>query len=76
MPRVPGPLATPLAGGWAAGKGADCLGEITYVDAVEVDGAGEPVTLTNAICIHEKDVGVLWRHTDPATGRPGGSGAW
>jgi primary-amine oxidase len=48
--------------------GCDCLGEITYVDAVVADGAGDPVTITNAICIHEEDVGVLWKHTDPANG--------
>jgi primary-amine oxidase len=48
--------------------GCDCLGEITYVDAVVTDGAGDPVTITNAICIHEEDVGVLWKHTDPANG--------
>ncbi|ASR35587.1 tyramine oxidase [Prauserella marina] len=48
--------------------GCDCLGEITYVDAIVTDGAGEPVTLANAICIHEEDAGVLWKHTDPANG--------
>jgi len=48
--------------------GCDCLGEITYVDAVVTDGAGDPMTITNAICIHEEDVGVLWKHTDPANG--------
>jgi primary-amine oxidase len=48
--------------------GCDCLGEITYVDAVVTDGAGDPATIANAICIHEEDVGVLWKHTDPANG--------
>jgi primary-amine oxidase len=48
--------------------GCDCLGEITYVDAVVADSAGDPRTVTNAICIHEEDVGVLWKHTDPANG--------
>ena len=42
--------------------GCDCLGEITYLDAVFHDGAGEPVVRPNAICIHEEDHGVLWRH--------------
>ncbi|QUH04393.1 primary-amine oxidase [Saccharopolyspora erythraea] len=46
--------------------GCDCLGEITYLDAVVANGAGEPVTLTNAVCVHEEDAGVLWKHTDPA----------
>ncbi|GAA1079288.1 primary-amine oxidase [Nocardiopsis composta] len=48
--------------------GCDCLGEITYLDAVVADGAGDPVVLPNAVCIHEEDDGVLWKHTDPANG--------
>ncbi|MGN9841131.1 primary-amine oxidase [Nonomuraea sp. H19] len=48
--------------------GCDCLGEITYFDAVVTDGAGLPKVITNAICMHEEDYGVLWKHTDPANG--------
>ncbi|MFI7125014.1 primary-amine oxidase [Nonomuraea sp. NPDC050153] len=48
--------------------GCDCLGEITYFDAVVTDGAGVPKVITNAICMHEEDYGVLWKHTDPANG--------
>ncbi|MGC7098472.1 primary-amine oxidase [Amycolatopsis lurida] len=48
--------------------GCDCLGDITYVDAVVAGGDGRPVTLPNAICIHEEDDGVLWKHTDPSNG--------
>ncbi|MBK1787044.1 primary-amine oxidase [Prauserella cavernicola] len=48
--------------------GCDCLGDITYVDAVVADGRGEPTTIGNAICIHEEDAGVLWKHTDPSNG--------
>jgi primary-amine oxidase len=44
--------------------GCDCLGEITYLDAVVHDSRGEPVTIPNAICIHEEDNGVLWKHVD------------
>ena len=44
--------------------GCDCLGEITYLDAVWTDHNGEPTTVPNAICIHEEDVGVLWKHND------------
>ncbi|WP_203137685.1 primary-amine oxidase [Microbacterium sp. JZ31] len=44
--------------------GCDCLGEITYVDAVVADDLGRPTTLKNAICIHEEDYGILWKHTD------------
>ena len=49
--------------------GCDCLGEIRYLDAIVSDGQGEPVTLENAICIHEEDFGILWKHTDLRTGQ-------
>jgi primary-amine oxidase len=49
--------------------GCDCLGEIHYFDAVVHDQDGEPVLLPNAICMHEEDVGVGWKHTDFRTGR-------
>jgi primary-amine oxidase len=45
-------------------RGCDCLGEITYMDAVVHDSAGEPVSIPHAICIHEEDNGVLWKHVD------------
>jgi primary-amine oxidase len=44
--------------------GCDCLGEIAYLDAVVADDHGRPRTISNAICIHEEDFGVLWKHTD------------
>ncbi|MFJ8674619.1 primary-amine oxidase [Streptomyces sp. NPDC093589] len=44
--------------------GCDCLGEIRYVDAVVADDLGAPQTLPNAICIHEEDHGLLWKHTN------------
>jgi primary-amine oxidase len=48
--------------------GCDCLGEIRYVDAVLHDSHGEPITIPNAICIHEEDNAVLWKHVDPVVG--------
>jgi primary-amine oxidase len=48
--------------------GCDCLGEIRYLDAVLHDTKGEPYTITNAICLHEEDNGVLWKHVDARTG--------
>lgn len=44
--------------------GCDCLGEIRYLDAVLHDSAGKPYTIKNAICIHEEDNAVLWKHVD------------
>ncbi|MFG1622341.1 primary-amine oxidase [Kribbella sp. NPDC049227] len=48
--------------------GCDCLGEIVYLDAVLHDTHGEPVTIKNAICLHEEDNAVLWKHVDHTTG--------
>ena len=48
--------------------GCDCLGEIRYLDAVLHDTAGEPYVISNAICIHEEDDGVLWKHVDHVEG--------
>jgi primary-amine oxidase len=48
--------------------GCDCLGEIVYLDAVLHDSAGEPYEIPNAICLHEEDNAVLWKHVDGQTG--------
>jgi primary-amine oxidase len=48
--------------------GCDCLGEIAYLDAVLHDTKGEPYRIPNAICIHEEDNAVLWKHVDQHTG--------
>ena len=48
--------------------GCDCLGDITYLDAVVADQLGNPRTITNAICIHEEDYGILWKHRDDWAG--------
>jgi primary-amine oxidase len=49
-------------------RGCDCLGEITYLDAVVHDSTGEPRTISHAICIHEEDNGIGWKHVDQAAG--------
>jgi primary-amine oxidase len=48
--------------------GCDCLGEIKYFDVTIADEQGEPRVLKNAICLHEEDFGVLWKHTDMFNG--------
>ena len=55
-----------LVGKWVNSLelGCDCLGEITYLDAVICGETGEPAVVRNAICIHEEDFGILWKHTD------------
>ena len=44
--------------------GCDCLGHIHYFDAVLADPDLQPQTVPNAVCLHEEDAGVLWKHTD------------
>ena len=44
--------------------GCDCRGEIRYLDAVLHDSSGEPYTIANAICLHEEDSAVGWKHVD------------
>ncbi len=47
--------------------GCDCLGHIDYLDEHMVTEDGSVATIANAVCIHEEDNGVLWRHYDAAT---------
>jgi primary-amine oxidase len=45
-------------------RGCDCLGAIRYLDGHMSDSRGKIVTIKNAICLHEEDAGMLWKHTD------------
>jgi primary-amine oxidase len=49
--------------------GCDCLGVIHYFDFPMVDSHGNIAPLKNAVCLHEEDFGVLWKHTDWRTGQ-------
>jgi len=53
-----GPLTNSLA------LGCDCLGVIYYFDTAYLGGDGDPVTIPNAICMHEEDHSILWKHND------------
>lgn len=44
--------------------GCDCKGVIHYMDAAFPDREGNPIDIKNAICIHEEDDGVLFKHSD------------
>jgi primary-amine oxidase len=48
--------------------GCDCLGEIRYFDTVISDEFGQPKPIKNAICMHEEDDGILWKHLDYRSG--------
>lgn len=44
--------------------GCDCLGEIHYFDACLNDAEGGAQVVTNAICMHEEDASILWKHLE------------
>ncbi|MEM6546963.1 MAG: primary-amine oxidase [Pseudomonadota bacterium] len=44
--------------------GCDCLGAIKYLDATLNGRDGEVEVIKNAICLHEEDMGILWKHFD------------
>lgn len=48
--------------------GCDCLGVIHYFDAHVASDTGEPITIPRAVCMHEEDYGVLWKHTEMVDG--------
>jgi len=48
--------------------GCDCLGHIHYFDAALADAKGEPYIVKKAICMHEEDDGILWKHVEYRNG--------
>jgi primary-amine oxidase len=53
-----GPLTNSLA------LGCDCLGVIHYFDATYLGGDGTARVIPQAICMHEEDDSILWKHND------------
>ena len=75
--RTPAPIppiagrthSMPASGAWAASSthstlGCDCLGEIHYFDVVRSTEHGDADLVNNAICMHEEDYSLLWKHQD------------
>jgi primary-amine oxidase len=51
--------------GWLANSlelGCDCLGVIHYFDAHMTESDGSVRTIKNAVCMHEEDDSILWKH--------------
>jgi primary-amine oxidase len=48
--------------------GCDCLGLIHYFDIPMVEDQGAVAVMKNAVCMHEEDYGILWKHFDFRTG--------
>ena len=44
--------------------GCDCVGEIYYFDNTILTPRGNPQLVENAVCLHEEDYGILWKHTN------------
>lgn len=42
--------------------GCDCLGNIRYFSVPAVDSKGQPFVMQNAVCMHEEDYGIIWKH--------------
>jgi primary-amine oxidase len=49
--------------------GCDCLGNIAYLDVDLNTMTGDIFHIDKAICIHEEDAGILWKHWDFRTER-------
>jgi primary-amine oxidase len=49
--------------------GCDCIGEPRFLDVHLTDGDGNLYTIPDAICVHEEDAGILFKHTDYRTGQ-------
>jgi primary-amine oxidase len=49
--------------------GCDCLGNIAYLDVDLNTMTGDIFHIEKAICIHEEDSGILWKHWDFRTER-------
>jgi primary-amine oxidase len=63
------------AGEWGLGRlansltnGCDCLGVIHYFDVTFGNEQGAARTIPNAICMHEEDYGIVWKHVDVRSG--------
>jgi len=57
--------------GWLANSlelGCDCVGVIHYFDAHMTENDGSVRTIKNAVCMHEEDDGILWKHWNYRTG--------
>ncbi|CAF1141809.1 unnamed protein product [Adineta ricciae] len=50
--------------------GCDCLGHIKYFDGNMCTSRGELLVIKNAVCLHEEDAGILWKHTDRRLNNP------
>jgi primary-amine oxidase len=51
--------------GWLANSlelGCDCKGVIHYLDAHMTENDGSVRTIKHAVCMHEEDDGILWKH--------------
>lgn len=48
--------------------GCDCLGHIQYFDAILNDTKGNPMVIKKAVCLHEEDAGILWKHMEYRNG--------
>jgi primary-amine oxidase len=48
--------------------GCDCLGQIHYFDVPMATEHGNAKLMKHAVCMHEEDAGILWKHYETRTG--------
>ncbi|GMM31378.1 hypothetical protein DAMA08_041230 [Martiniozyma asiatica (nom. inval.)] len=48
--------------------GCECLGVIKYMDNRAVNSKGESILIPSAVCLHEQDAGILYKHVNYRTG--------
>lgn len=51
--------------GYGAGsldRGTDCPNHARFLDATVPGAGGEPRTVPRAVCVYERDAGILWKH--------------
>ncbi|KAB8067722.1 copper amine oxidase [Aspergillus leporis] len=58
------PYGSPCSMTHAPQLGNECMGAMHFLDAVTATSNGEPFLIKNAVCIHEEDNGLLYKHTD------------
>lgn len=47
----------------------DCIGTLHFFDVILHNEEGEAQRMPRAVCLHEEDSGILWKHTDFRTGK-------
>lgn len=53
-----------------AETGQPCTALVQGPDGIPNESAGEPFEIKKAVCLHEEDAGIVWKHTELRTMHP------